>query len=154
MVAHGYASNAGNSLLVAFSADLTHAVHGHHGLPVGHLVLAELDHPAPDLGLASAGEQNVDLIEAELAVEQQVILLFGPVAVGFPMVFDHEAGCIRSRRRKRGRLEETGRLPPVGLHNLIEIVVHGWKCRFRSRGHVRDRMKCTRSGCGRRSAVK
>jgi len=120
VVAHGHASNAGDSIFVAFPPDFTHAVHGHHSLSVGHLVLAELDHPVPDLGLAPAGEQNVDLIETELAVEQQCILLFGPVAVEFPVVFHHEAGRIGSRRRKRSWLVETGRLSPVWLYNLIK----------------------------------
>ena len=107
MVAKG--TNAWNSFIKAVPPDLAHAMHRHS--LVLHLVLPELDLPAPYLGLASGGEQDVDLIEAELPIEQQRIFLLRP-APGRPPVLEEgmmvvgvvrrrllkdEAGCIGRR---------------------------------------------------------
>lgn len=66
-----------------------------------HLVVPELHHPVPDLGLGPSCKQDVDLVEAELAVDKDLVLLLRPI-----VLVNNEAWRIRSRRRQRGRLEE------------------------------------------------
>jgi hypothetical protein len=89
-------SNSRDSVFIAIPPNLAHAMHGHRLLPMGHLVLSELHLPIPDLRLASSSEQNIHLIEAKLSVKKKCVFLLRPSTI-FPLLFEDEAGCIRSR---------------------------------------------------------
>lgn len=89
-------------------------------LLIVHIVPPQLNHPLPDLFLAPPWQQHVHLIEAQLAVHEEVILLVAPV--------DKESRGICIRARQRGWLVDPWVAVNRGVHSgggrvMVTVVV-------------------------------
>lgn len=65
----------------------------------GHLILPELDHPVPNFNLASSSKNDVDFIEAQLAVDKNLVFFVGPISFAVvDVVIRNKSGLRISRR--------------------------------------------------------